>query len=113
MLRIEYDFTEVLRLRRLSLTHSPQMWRHSNMFSIAFSSAHAPENTRRNSGPEEPLQQPELALVRRQHGHALRVHPARPHEEAEEPGRSVRGERANFTRLVLGWLVGIEAKFCK
>ena len=26
------------------------------------------------------------------------------------PGRSVRGERANFTRLVLGF---IEAKFCK
>ena len=31
---------------------------------------------------------------------------------------SVRGERANFTRLVLGWLAGwylgyIKAKFCK
>ena len=32
----------------------------------------------------------------------------RPHDA--RPGGSVRGERANFTRLVLGC---IEAKFCK
>ena len=31
-------------------------------------------------------------------------------EGRHEPGGSVRGERANFTRLVLGC---IEAKFCK
>ena len=31
-------------------------------------------------------------------------------ENSDEPGGSVRGERANFTRLVLGC---IEAKFCK
>ena len=32
------------------------------------------------------------------------------HDEQQQPGGSVRGERANFTRLVLGC---IEAKFCK
>ena len=39
--------------------------------------------------------------------------PDGPHAEAEQlrgPGGSVRGERANFTRLVLGC---IDADFCK
>ena len=52
----------------------------------------------------ERLAHPVLAHVRMK----LPITVRRAPEEA--PGRSVRGERANFTRLVLGC---IEADFCK